>query len=48
MIMYYLQAFRTVEKLKCHIKHCFKINDKQTIKMPENGEYATFKNLKEK
>ena len=48
MIMYYLQAFRTVEKLKCHIKHCFKINDKQTIKMPENDEYVTFKNLKEK
>ena len=48
MIKYYLQVFRTAEKLKCHIKHCFKINGKQTIKMPENGEYVTFKNFKEK
>ena len=30
---YSLQAFRTTEKLKCHIKDCFKINGKQTIKM---------------
>ena len=28
---YCLQAFRTVEKLKCRIKDCFKINGKQTI-----------------
>ena len=25
---YYLQAFRTAEKLKCQIKDCFKINAK--------------------
>ena len=25
---YYLQAFRTAEKLKCKIKDCFKINAK--------------------
>ena len=33
-----LQAFRTAEKLKCHIKDCFKINSKQTFKMPKRGE----------
>ena len=32
---YCLQAFRTGEKLKCHIKDCPKINGKQTIKMPK-------------
>ena len=31
---YCLQAFRTEEKLKCHIQNFFKINDKQRIKMP--------------
>ena len=36
---YCLQAFRTSEKLKCCIKDCFKINGKQTIKMPKKGEY---------
>ena len=30
---YYLQALRTAEKLKFHIKDCFKINGKQKIKM---------------
>ena len=35
---YYLQAFTTAEKLKCHIKDCFKSNGKQTIKMPKKGE----------
>ena len=30
---YYLQDFRTVKKLKFHIKDCFKINGKQRIKM---------------
>ena len=34
---YCLQAFTTAEKLKCHIKYCFKINVKQTIKMPQKG-----------
>ena len=28
-------AFRTVEKLKCQIKDCFKVNCKQRIKMPK-------------
>ena len=42
---YCLQAFRTAEKLKCHIKDCFKINGKQTIKMPKRGEYIKFKNF---
>ena len=37
-----LQAFRTAEKLKCHIKDCFKINGKQTIKMCIKGEYVKF------
>ena len=26
---YCLQASRTAEKVKCYIKHCFKINGKQ-------------------
>ena len=34
--------------LKCHIKNCFKINGKQTIKMPKKGEYVKFKNLERK
>ena len=45
---YCLQAFRTAEKLKCHIKDCFKINGKQTIKMPKKGEYVKFKNFERK
>ena len=32
---YCLQAFETAEKLKCYIKDCFKINGKQTIKIPK-------------
>ena len=40
-----MQAFRTVEKLKCHIKDCSKINGKQTIKMSKKGEYIQFKNF---
>ena len=42
---YCLQVFRTAEKLKCHIKDCFKLNGKQTIKMPKKGEYTKFKNV---
>ena len=42
---YCLQAFRAVEKLRCYIKDCFKINSKQTINMPKNGEYIKFKNF---
>ena len=32
---YCLQAFRTAEKLKRHIKDSFKINGKENIKMPK-------------
>ena len=42
---YCLQAFRTAEILKCHIKDCFKINGKQTVKMPTKGEHMKFKNF---
>ena len=45
---YCLQAFRTAEKLKCHIKDCFKSNGKHTIKMPKKGEYVKFKNFEGK
>ena len=42
---YCLQAFRTAEKLKCHIKDYFKIDNKQTNKMPQKSEYIIFKNF---
>ena len=42
-----LQAFRTTEKLTCHIKDCFKINGKET-KIPKKGEYIKFKNYERK
>ena len=45
---YYLQPFKTAEKLKCHIKDCFKINGKQTIKMAKKGECIKFKNFERK
>ena len=45
---YCLQAFRTADKLKCHIKDCFKINGKQANKMPKNGEYVQFKSFEKK
>ena len=45
---YCLHACFTEEILKCHIKNCFKINNKQTIKMPKKGEYVKFKNLERK
>ena len=35
---YCLHAFIAEEVLKCHIKDCFNINGKQTIKMPRNGK----------
>ena len=44
---YCLHAFITKEILKLHIKDCFKINGKQTIKMPKKVEYVKFKNFKE-
>ena len=37
-----LHAFITKEILKRHIKDCFKINGKQTIKVPKKGEYVKF------
>ena len=45
---YCLHAFITEENLKRHIKDCFKINSKQTIKMPNKGEYVKFKNFEKK
>ena len=42
---YCLHAFIAEEILKCHIKYYFKINGKQTIKMPKKGEYVKFKNF---
>ena len=42
---YCLHAFITEEILKRHIKDCFKINGKQTIKIPKKGEYVKFKNF---
>ena len=42
---YCLHAFITEQILKRHIKDCFKINGKQTIKMPNKGEYVKFKNF---
>ena len=40
---YCLQAFRTAEKLKCHIKDSFKINGKQTIKIHRKSEHIKLK-----
>ena len=45
---YWLHAFITGEILKLHIKDCFKVNVKQTIKTPNKGEYVKFKNFKRK
>ena len=45
---YQVHAFITEEILKRHIKDCFKINGKQTIKMPKKGEYVKFKNFERK
>ena len=41
--LYFLHALITEEILKCHIKYCFKTNDKERIKMPEKGECLKFK-----
>ena len=43
-----LEAFRTAEKMKFHIKDYFKINGKQTVNMPKKGEFVKSKNLKKK
>ena len=34
---YCLQAFRTENILKCHVKYCFKMNDKKLIGMSKGG-----------
>ena len=43
---YCLQAFSSEEILKSHIKDCFKINSKQRIITPKQGEFVNFKNYK--
>ena len=45
---YCLHAFIAEEILKCHIKDCFKINGKETNKMPKKGEYVKFRTFKRK
>ena len=45
---YCLQAFSTEEILICHIKDCFKTNEKQRIIMTKIGEYVKFKNYERK
>ena len=45
---YYLQAFITEEILKRHIKDCFRVNGKQTTKMPKKSEYVKFKHVEKK
>ena len=45
---YCLHAFITEQILKRHIKDCFKINGKQTIKMPKKGNMLNSKILKKK
>ena len=39
-----IHVFRTVDVLKYNTKDCFKINGKQSIKMPKKGKYVRFKN----
>ena len=45
---YYFEASRTAEKLRCHIKYCFKVNGKQKIKTPEKDEYVRLKSYERK
>ena len=45
---YCLQVFSTEEVLKSHIKDYFKINSKQRIIMPKNGDFVEFKNYERK
>ena len=40
-----MQVFRIAEKLKSHIKDCFKVISTHTIKMFKKGEYIKFKNF---
>ena len=46
--LYYLQAFRKAEILKCHIKDYFKINGKQRILMPKKVNMLDLKTIREK
>ena len=43
-----MHVFSAEEILKRYIKNCFKIDGKQTIKMPKNGEYIKFRNFERK
>ena len=36
------------EIVKCHVKDCFQINGKQTVKIPKKGEYVRLKHLETK
>ena len=40
--------FKNSRIIKSHIKDCFKINGKLTIKMPKKGEYIKLKNFRRK
>ena len=42
---YCIQA-SIAEILKLHVRNSFKINDKQRINMPKNGEYVKLRNFK--
>ena len=49
MIIHYIVEENIFEEiLKRHIKDCFKINGKKTIKMPKKDEYVKFKNFERK
>ena len=45
---YSLHAFIKEEILRRHIKDCFKINVKQTIKLLKKEEYVKFKHFEKK
>ena len=45
---YCLHTFIPEAILKCHIKYCFKITHKQTIKRPKEGEYVKLKKIERK
>ena len=48
ILLLFLFAFITEEILKHLMKDCFKINDKQTIKVPKKSEYVKLKNFEKK
>ena len=41
-------CFHCRQILKSHIKDCFKINGKQTIKVPKKGKYFNFRSFQRK